>query len=138
MIYSFYETKNINYFNAKESTWPFERLEHYLERQIQGMLKSFTVRRNKKILDAILQYWVILACLGYFWFILPRSCLFQLVAVGYRLFHISLKKWRLIRHVKNWKHLKVKVRKAHKNWGPIRHVKKEGMWEVKTRRHTGM
>ena len=27
-------------FNAEESTWPFERLEHYLEREIQGMLKS--------------------------------------------------------------------------------------------------
>ena len=103
------------------------------------LLKDWNIIWNDKIqLDAILQYWVILACLGYFWFILPRSCLFQLVAVGYRLFHISLKKWRLIRHVKNWKHLKVKVRKAHKNWGPIRHVKKEGTWKAKTRRHTGM
>ena len=103
------------------------------------LLKDWNIIWNDKIqLDAILQYWVILACLGYFWFILPRSCLFQLVAVGYRLFHISLKKWRLIRHVKNWKHLKVKVRKAHKNWGPIRHVKKEGTRKAKTRRHTGM
>ena len=103
------------------------------------LLKDWNIIWNDKIqLDAILQYWVILACLGYFWFILPRSCLFQLVAVGYRLFHISLKKWRLIRHVKIWKHLKVKVRKAHKNWGPIRHVKKEGTWKAKTRRHTGM
>ena len=36
-------------FNAEEGTWAFERLEHYLERENQGMLKSFSIRRNKKI-----------------------------------------------------------------------------------------
>ena len=46
----FFEAKSINYFYVKENTWPFERLEHYLEREIQGMLKSFAIRRNKKIL----------------------------------------------------------------------------------------
>ena len=28
------------------------------------------------------------SCFGDFWFILPRSCLFQLVAAGYGLFHL--------------------------------------------------
>ena len=28
-------------FNAEEKTWPFEILEHYLEREIQEMLKIF-------------------------------------------------------------------------------------------------
>ena len=71
----------------------FERLEHYLKREIHGMLKSFTIRRisspgylvksNSSTLPG-----VVLACLGYFWFILPRSCLIQLVVVGHGFFHI--------------------------------------------------
>ena len=34
-------------FDAKENTWPFERLEHYLE--IHGMLKSFKYGVTKKV-----------------------------------------------------------------------------------------
>ena len=40
---------------------------------------------------------LVLACLGYFWLILLRSCLFQLVAVGSGLFHILQKKERHIK-----------------------------------------
>ena len=74
-----------------------ERLEHYLEREIQGMLKSFLIRRNKKTFTRIFGIFpilsrVILVCLGYFLFILSRSCLFQLVAVRHGLFHILYKK----------------------------------------------
>ena len=64
------------------------------------MLKSFAIRRNEKISTRI--YLVksnspilledVLACLVYFWFILPRCCLFQLVAIGYGLFYILYKK----------------------------------------------
>ena len=35
---------------------------------------------------------VVLICLGYFWFILPHSCLFKVAAVGHGLFHILYKK----------------------------------------------
>ena len=66
-----------------------------MDQEIQGMLKSCTNRRSKKyshgylvksnspILSA-----VILAHLAYFLFILPRSCLFRLAAVGSGLYHI--------------------------------------------------
>ena len=95
MIFSFFEKKKI-LITAEENTWPFQRLEHYLEREIQGMLKSVTTRRNKKILRNIfliksnypILTRVVLACLGYFWFILPRSWLFQLATISYGLFHI--------------------------------------------------
>ena len=35
-------------FNAEENIWPLERLEYYLQQEIQGMLKSFTIRHDKK------------------------------------------------------------------------------------------
>ena len=44
---------------------------------------GYLVNSNSPILPG-----VVLACLGYFWFIQPCSCLFQLVAVGYGLIHI--------------------------------------------------
>ena len=53
MKFSLFETKNINYFNAEENTRSFQRLELYLEREIQGKLKSFTIRHNKKIFTLI-------------------------------------------------------------------------------------
>ena len=56
---------------------------------------------------------VFLACIGYFWFILPRSCLFQRVAVCYALFHILYKKLKARKKMKTLK--KVKQRKANKN-----------------------
>ena len=40
-------------FNAEENTRPIERLGYYLEREIQGTLKSFTIRHNKKIFTRI-------------------------------------------------------------------------------------
>ena len=39
----FLKQKILITFNAEENTWPFEKLEHYLEGEIQGMLKSFTM-----------------------------------------------------------------------------------------------
>lgn len=74
-------------FNAKENTWHFERLEQYLEREIQVMLISFEKRCSKKIFKRI------------FW----------LKVILQFLFYISLKNWMLIRHIKNWKHLKSEV-----------------------------
>ena len=74
------ERKILISLNAEEKTGPFERLEHYLELEIQGMSKSFTkklnahghlVKSNSPILSRVL-----LACLGYFWFVLARSCSF--------------------------------------------------------------
>ena len=47
--------------------------------------------------------------LGYFLFILPRSCLFQLVVVGYGFFHIL--------------YTKVKVHKARENLETLKKVK---------------
>ena len=41
LIFSFLKWKILIIFNAEEITWPFERLEHYLERETHGMLKSF-------------------------------------------------------------------------------------------------
>ena len=46
---------------------------------------------------------VVLACLVYFSFILPRSCSFQLVAISYGLFHILYKK---VKASKARRHLK--------------------------------
>ena len=80
----------------------------------------------------------VLACLGYFWFILPLSCLLQLVAIGYWLFHILYKKvkalkarekWAHIRHVKRWVYVRHVIKWRHvkdvKKWRHERHVKKE-------------
>ena len=127
---------------AEENTWHFERLEHYLEQEIQGMLKSFTIRRNNKIFtwiylvksDSPILLEVALACLVYFWFILPRSCLFQLVAIGYGLNNFLYKKVKARKARENLKTLKkVRVSKAckkirhvkhWKRWGHVMHVKK--------------
>ena len=77
-----------------------------------------------------------LACLGYFRFILPRCCLCQLVALGYGLFQILLKKWR---HVKKWRrvrHVKRWGQVRHVNrWGHVRHVKK--WWHVRHVKNEG-
>ena len=69
------------------------------------MLKPFTKKSNKNYVheylvksNSLIWSGVVLACLGYLWFILPRYFLFQLVAVGSGLFHIL--------------HKKVKTRKA--------------------------
>ena len=42
-VVRFLKQKILITFNAEENTWPFEKLEHYLEGEIQGMLKSFTM-----------------------------------------------------------------------------------------------
>ena len=64
--------------NAEENTWPFERLDYYLEWEIQGMLKSFAIRRDKEIFTRILGQFSNIA----------RSCfrLFRLVLVYYNSF----------------------------------------------------
>ena len=41
-VFRFLKQKILITFNADEKTWPFEKLKHYLEGEIQGMLKSFT------------------------------------------------------------------------------------------------
>ena len=40
-------------FNAEENIWPFERPEHYLEWEIEGILKSFTIKCDNKIVTRI-------------------------------------------------------------------------------------
>ena len=42
---SFFKRKTLITFNAEGNTWTFERLERYLEQEIQGMLKFFTIWR---------------------------------------------------------------------------------------------
>ena len=58
---------------------------------------------------------VVLACLGYFWFILPRSCLFHLVAVGYGFVPHFIKKVKAHKSRKKLETLKkVKASKVRK------------------------
>ena len=47
--FRFLKQKILITFNAEENTRSFQRLELYLEREIQGKLKSFTIRHKKKI-----------------------------------------------------------------------------------------
>ena len=56
-----------------------------------------------------------LACLDYFRFILPRSCLFQLVTVDFGFFHILYKKVKAHKACQNLETLeKVKARRVRK------------------------
>ena len=112
-------------FNAEENIWPLERLEYYLQQEIQGMLKSFTITHGKKYSheyfvesNSPILRGVVLVCLGYSWFTLHCPCLFQLFTVGMGCSTICKKKWRYIRLVKNLKHLK--------KWRHVRHLKNEG------------
>ena len=104
-------------FNGREDTRPFERLERYLERKIQGMLKSFTIRRNKNILIRIFGYkycaellWLVWAIFGLFYLVLAYSSLMRLV-IGSSTFYIKRK--RRIDYAKNLKHAK-KWRRARR------------------------
>ena len=47
-VFRFLKRKILITFNAEENTRAFERLKHYLEQEIQEILKSFTIKRNKK------------------------------------------------------------------------------------------
>ena len=53
LVIRFLKPKILIAFNVEKNTWAFEWLEHYLEREIQGMLKSFPIWRNKKIFSRI-------------------------------------------------------------------------------------
>ena len=44
--FSFLKQKILITFHPEASTWPFERLKCYLERETERMLKSFTIRRH--------------------------------------------------------------------------------------------
>ena len=116
-------------FNAGEKTWPFKRLEYYLEQEIQGMLNFFVIWRNKKIftrtwLKVILQYSNITLSyfISLFYLVLVYSSLLCLVMVCSTFY---VKKWRHIRHAKNWKQTKNWRFVRHvKRWRHVRHVKK--------------
>ena len=124
-------------FHAEKNTWPFERLEHPSGTRNSGNVKEYihslihSFRYLVKSIFSILPG-IVSACLGYFWFILLRSCSFQLDAVGYGLFHILMKKMKAhkarqkletLKKVKAGKARKqIKVRKKGRH---VKHVKME-------------
>ena len=56
MIFSFFERKNINYFSYWREKPTFWKTGTLFGRRNPGMLKSFKIRRNKKIFTGIFDY----------------------------------------------------------------------------------
>ena len=123
LLSSFFPSKLLSYFawdffcflkqkilNAEENTWAFERLGKtrnvkifYNKAKQKNYSHEYLVENNTPILPG-----VVMGCLGFF--LLIQACCSWLWILPH-----FFKKWRHIKHIKNWKQRHVK------------HVKKDGM-----------